>query len=1016
MYKNQHFDHNRNEILEKGVANKILEQLKRLKMNSTQESRRRWIWELIQNAKDVANESGSVNINILYDKKNKELCFQHNGDLFTDKSILYLIEQVSSKEQSDGDDVATGKFGTGFLTTHLLSEEVEVSGILRDEKDGFLKSFSLELDRSGYTTREIIEANHLSNSQLKQSLVTIDQVQFNRNDFNTSFRYNLDSKGVDIAEEGLKEFYHAIAYVFVFVPQLASISINNELFFNRLNKSVIDNKVQKTDIEQVIKGEAKTRSLVSYSRDSIDIALEIDGKNQPKILKYHENLPKLFCDFPLVGTSDFPIPFLVNSHRFNPTEPRDGIFLKSNEYPDAIENKDLLLESIELYNELLEVISKENWSQSYHVTKVSSIPNKTWIPENWLEDNIVDKMKSYILYAEIIDPCIGDRCSLRDWQDSPQVYIINDKDKEVRENIWQLIQWYMPKNITKKTEIHDWYHSLWMECRNYSLDNLVSWIERKKDIATLIEASSPGFDFYFWINNFYVLIENNHNLFKRILDENSEIFPNQAGDFCSLNELFVDRVSDEIYKEIFDDAGDGCRHKLLDADIVIKYEIEAYGNAEIFKEIKEAIEDDLSKDFDVYKKISRLYEGYYALDDEQAILMSLLEDLNEISTSELIQVEDIPNDLYDKSKKELFRHIVHRVADCKSLDNLEQQITMSAKEWIVKLVDSLNKYKHANLLELKRHPILPNQHGKFLPKEELFLDDGEIDSILKDIVEEEGNDIRSELLLIEICLELPQSRIRGIADISQTVISYVKKCQTNKVWDDQVKANFRDLFLWITDNEEKAEKYFEELYKNKHWLYDDEEIATNIRKAEEYDSLLNEYSVSSKEELEIILQDYQKEETLEVTEELLVQAGIFNEENFEMAVNNNAFDGQFKHDIDHDNSDKYEYAMKLQDRARMRIFEYLESCDNYDVSAPVQIDKTVYIIKKHDKEIYLIIRPSDYDKVILYYNTEYDVLDFEKDWELWVEDDNRSPERITFGKMLKISGINKIPLRKVVYR
>lgn len=56
MGKNQHFDDNRTEILEKGVANKILEQLNRLKMNSTEESSRRWIWELIQNAKDVAND------------------------------------------------------------------------------------------------------------------------------------------------------------------------------------------------------------------------------------------------------------------------------------------------------------------------------------------------------------------------------------------------------------------------------------------------------------------------------------------------------------------------------------------------------------------------------------------------------------------------------------------------------------------------------------------------------------------------------------------------------------------------------------------------------------------------------------------------------------------------------------------------------------------------------------------------------------------------------------------------
>jgi hypothetical protein len=419
---------------------------------------------------------------------------------------------------------------------------------------------------------------------------------------------------------------------------------------------------------------------------------------------------------------------------------------------------------------------------------------------------------------------------------------------------------------------------------------------------------------------------------------------------------------------------------------------------------------------DIYKKIVKLYKEDNALDDEQSTLLSLLEDLNELSTSELIHVKKIPKDLYNKSKRELFKYVVHRVAECESLDILDQEITVSAKKWIVKLIDSLNKYNYANLLELKKHPILPNQHGRFLPKEELFLDDGEIDNILKDIAAEEGNDIRSELLLIEIYLDLPQSRTRGIADITQFVISYVKRCQTIKVSDEQVKANFKTLFLWITDNIEKAIEYFEELYTNKHWLYDDEEIATNIRKAEQYDSLLNEYKVSSKEELETILRDHRKEEVIEVTEELLVQAGIFDEEKLQIAVNSNVFGTHFMHETDHDNSEKYQFAMKLQARATNRIFEYLDSCDEYDVSEPVKIDKTVYIVKKYDKEMYLIIRSSKYDKVILHYRTEYDVLDFEKDWELWVEDENRSPERITFGKMLKLTGINKIPLRRVVYR
>ena len=41
------------------------------------------------------------------------------------------------------------------------------------------------------------------------------------------------------------------------------------------------------------------------------------------------------------------------------------------------------------------------------------------------------------------------------------------------------------------------------------------------------------------------------------------------------------------------------------------------------------------------------------------------------------------------------------------------------------------------------------------------------------------------------------------------------------------------------------------------------------------------------------------------------------------------------------------------------------------------------------------------------------MLDYNKDWELWVEDGKKEPEKLTFGKILKLTGINKIPLKKV---
>ena len=79
----------------------------------------------------------------------------------------------------------------------------------------------------------------------------------------------------------------------------------------------------------------------------------------------------------------------------------------------------------------------------------------------------------------------------------------------------------------------------------------------------------------------------------------------------------------------------------------------------------------------------------------------------------------------------------------------------------------------------------------------------------------------------------------------------------------------------------------------------------------------------------------------------------------------------------------------------------------------ITYNKTIFIIEKNKEQIYLITRPSDYSYVAIYYDSEKNVLDYNKDWELWVEDGKKEPEKITFGKMLKLTGINKIPLKKV---
>lgn len=71
----------------------------------------------------------------------------------------------------------------------------------------------------------------------------------------------------------------------------------------------------------------------------------------------------------------------------------------------------------------------------------------------------------------------------------------------------------------------------------------------------------------------------------------------------------------------------------------------------------------------------------------------------------------------------------------------------------------------------------------------------------------------------------------------------------------------------------------------------------------------------------------------------------------------------------------YNIKKCILERSKNAVFEYLETLPEYDISEPINVTNTIFIIKKYAKEMVLIIRPLDYEQVILYYEAEKDILD-----------------------------------------
>jgi len=1012
-------------------ATKIIDKLKALKDSNGPNTSYRWIWELIQNAKDVVNTSGLVDIEIKFSEANKTIEFTHNGRLFTTENIVFLIEQVSTKERSltaENKKKSTGKFGTGFLTTHLLSEKVQVHGYLQDENES-PRSFQTLLDRTGQDKTSIMNAISNSCDMLDNGTeCTVDESQMN-----TKFVYELDRIGIETAKSGLRNLLISIPYVFAFVPELSSITIsvdNYQRVIRRGEKVTVElESANVTEIQiSTSKGGKPThenRYVFVLSNDKVSIAVEIkkNNANEKHLIRLHEELPRIFCDFPLLGTNDFSFPIVVNSPLFNPTEPRDGIPLIQSERSggDSEENRNRITEAITLYNTMLDYFATKGYKELYNIVRISEQPEKYWLDTEWVEQALIQPIKEHIRTTTFIHNSLEDTCSLYDDWETPIIFIMKDETPELRRKVWELSNRLMPAMMTRKDEIEHWYNSLWAECRNFGIIDLIKEVERCGDLVTL--SNRLGCDSIKWLNDLIILLYHNSSKFITELGRNPSILPNQCGDFLPWDKIYAENNIGDTYKDIALIAGINFRERLLDNRVSREYlqGLQELNLKNVFNELIHAQINQETK-LEFYKSIINLRAGK---NEKQNEFVEIAERLYPDCFNQYSRVPYFNDKLLSDALKFWREKICIDLSYCASISSVLEQYDFQndreVVEWVSKLANHFRICEDDNLLD--KYAVLPNQNGDFMRKSEIFLDDGSVNEILKDAAMYSENDIRQKMLFRGITLELPSNRIISLESVAPAITAYVRN--NNKSISKQnfeVRETFRNTCAWIRNNrkDSKVSKCFKELIENLHWFYDDEEIAESMAKSEQYDEVLKKYNVADINELANILASHPsvntaESETISISKELLAQWGIASEEELRKALSKNVFgSAQIHHSTN--SAELFSYVKNILNRSRINIVNFLHAHDDYEFDKDnlQLIANTIFRVRKLGQEIYIIARPSDFEQIILYYDTEIDLLDFDKDCELWVENGvDPIPKKITLGRILKLTGVNKIPLRSL---
>ena len=302
----------------------------------------------------------------------KQITFAHNGRDFTEEEILSLIYHGSTK-QSNPEQL--GKFGTGFLSTHLLSKQVRVKGTLRDDDD-IRKAFEFELDRSGDDAEQVGDAMQRSFKALERSLARSGVASTDWTE------YVYQSDGTLDAEELEAEFpFEAIPYILVFDENVETIELRlreRRATYMRAGREELDAGGCLT----VIEGIGSADHFVVHQENDIHAAVPVaerpDGSYE---VLPPGDVPRFFKFLPLVNTADVGLPAVFHSPLFSTTENRDGLVFGASG-PQSDVNKRLLTRVGSCFLKLAQNCAGEGLDDLHLLLDVRAVSD---FPA-WLED------------------------------------------------------------------------------------------------------------------------------------------------------------------------------------------------------------------------------------------------------------------------------------------------------------------------------------------------------------------------------------------------------------------------------------------------------------------------------------------------------------------------------------------------------------------------------------------------------------------------------------------------------
>lgn len=766
------------ELLNSMYLSSVKEPLRRLNQPSVND-KRRWVWELTQNAKDsIANNPDRDTVDIMIEVTDDRVVFKHNGDPFTPKAQLGLLYKYS---QDKDNTQSTGRFGTGFLTTHCLSKIVSIEGdMYKDESCRDACGFSVTMYRDGLLDRELLDGIRRMNESLRFYEETSGW---------TTYTYDIKTEsGKEAAKLGIQNFYDNIAQTMLFCPQLNSVRLNDhghEVYIERHPVVMLEEGVFKASFTIHCPESDKVRSFVYISSNNhseeltkrykvprdirLTMAVEVDADNN--IVSGSESSTHLYCALPLVGSEEqITEPVFINCLDFEPDGERQRLILDGElttehniidelteeTYTETVIsecgiNRLIYGDITKLFEKLVSFLSEMEYGNLYYLADgLKTVRKFKDLDDEWYFENVTEKYRSVLESYPVVKT--SNSSGFKKLEDVIFVKEAKEEKDEAEGRLYSLLKSIYPNRLIDSSCQREWSARAWKGLTIWTIKELCENVSSLGNWGKLVLTDEVLKN---WYNRFLALAkeDNTDNL------TDYALLPDMYGDLKKYDDsdFLQNHGVSQVVLDIVSFLGYDLREHLLHGDITsisLPRECNSTSySALINRLVKDILDESYTSDSDKLRKIAPVFSVFQSqpvwdsgFGNQRKNIWDMLIGLHpELFNAEKNLTEDhILKSAWDAADPWVIRVIMEELQDCGDLKYLPNNLGTG---WLNTTLKCLAYYMS---LSFDDYEIVPDQHGRFHKRSSLEIDLG-VPAVLKeDIFSEIGVDLKSDLLHADI--------------------------------------------------------------------------------------------------------------------------------------------------------------------------------------------------------------------------------------------------------------------------